>query len=69
MKRTLSADTPESLQGESGFSWLPFSRGEVHLYNLRHIQHHTGAMSAYVRRVGVGREDTLDLRWVKTGWR
>ena len=29
----------------SGFHWLPFSRGEAHLYNLRHIQHHAGQLA------------------------
>jgi hypothetical protein len=39
---TLAAETPESLQRPSGFSWLPISRGELHLCNIRHVQHHTG---------------------------
>ncbi len=62
---TLASEAPESLQRESGFSWLPFSRGELHLYNIRHVQHHTGQMSAYLRRIG---EDSEGW-WVKTGWR
>lgn len=28
------------------------ARGELHLYNLRHVQHHTGQLSAYLRRIG-----------------
>jgi hypothetical protein len=62
---TLACETAESLQGASGFSRLPFSRGEVHLYNLRHVQHHTGQLSAYLRRIVVDGERW----WVKTGWR
>jgi hypothetical protein len=62
---TLAAETPESLQRESGFSWLPFTRGELHLYNIRHVQHHTGQLSAYLRRII---EDGKRW-WVKTGWR
>lgn len=28
----------------SGFHWLPFSKLELQLYNIRHIQHHTSAL-------------------------
>lgn len=55
-------ETEESLAGPSGFSRLAFSRAELHLYNLRHIQHHTGQLSAFLRKVGV------DTRWVRSGW-
>jgi hypothetical protein len=46
---TLASETRESLERESGFRWLPFSRSELHVYNIRHVQHHTGQLSAYVR--------------------
>lgn len=59
----LAAETPASLAGESGFPWLPFTRAELHLYNLRHLQHHAGQLSALLRRAGV------DTGWVKAGWR
>src|SRR2546421_8357803 len=49
---TLASETRESLEGASGFSRLPFSRAELHAYNIRHVQHHTGALSAYLRRIG-----------------
>jgi len=62
---TSASETPESLGRESGFSWLPFSRGEVHLYNLRHAQHHTGQLSAYLRRI----VEDGERWWVRTGWR
>jgi uncharacterized damage-inducible protein DinB len=62
---TLASETLESLQRKSGFSWLPFSRGELYLYNLRHVQHHTGQLSAYLRRI----VEDGDRWWVKTGWR
>lgn len=64
---TLAEETAESLQGPSGFDRRPKTRLELHVYNLRHVQHHTGQLSAYLRRVGVASED--DLRWVGTGWR
>jgi len=62
---TLAAETLESLQGPSGFSKLRFSRGELHVYNIRHVQHHTGQLSAYLRRVA----DDGKGSWVKSGWR
>lgn len=35
----------------SGFHWLPFSKGEAHLYNLRHIQHHAGQLADRLRQI------------------
>jgi uncharacterized damage-inducible protein DinB len=32
------------LDAPAGFSWLPMNRLELLLYNLRHIQHHTGQL-------------------------
>ncbi|MHB8731721.1 MAG: DinB family protein [bacterium] len=65
----LRAETPESLQQPSGFSWLPMSRGELHVYNIRHVQHHVGQLSAYLRRVEPAWQDLKVRRWVKTGRR
>jgi uncharacterized damage-inducible protein DinB len=62
---TLTAETVESFQGASGFSRLPYSRGELHLYNLRHVQHHTGQLSAYLRRF----IEDGERWWIKSGWR
>jgi len=39
------------LHAPSGFHWLPFTRGEAHLYNLRHIQHHVGQLAERLRQV------------------
>jgi hypothetical protein len=39
----------------SGFYWLPFSKLELQLYNIRHIQHHTGQLIDRLRTVaGIG---------------
>ena len=29
----------------SGFDWITFDRGQLHVYNLRHLQHHTGQLN------------------------
>ncbi len=39
------AETDETLAAEVDFEWIPFSRLELHLYNLRHIQHHIAQLS------------------------
>ena len=33
------------LEAASGFSWLPFSKLELQLYNLRHLQQHIGELA------------------------
>jgi hypothetical protein len=52
--RAVEAETEATLAGPSGFNWLKFSRLELHLYNLRHVQHHAGQLSACLRRHGAG---------------
>jgi hypothetical protein len=48
------------LQAEqSGFDWIPLSKLELQLYNLRHLQQHTGElMERLSSRAGV------DVEWV-----
>ena len=59
---TIPNESDETLDGPSGFPWLAkLSRAELHLYNLRHVCHHTGQLSAALRRVGV------ETGWVKAG--
>lgn len=66
---TLAHETQESLAGPSGFSYRKVTRGELHLYNLRHIQHHTGQFSAYLRRVDADLKAPKALPWIGSGWR
>lgn len=60
----LAVETTKSLQAPAGFDWLTLSRGELHLYSLRHIMHHTGQLSAYLRKVTNNDDDW----WVDSGW-
>jgi hypothetical protein len=69
MIESLAAETLHSLEGESGFSWRKISRGEMHIYNIRHLQHHVGQLSAYLRRVDDTLKDAKALPWVGNGWR
>jgi uncharacterized damage-inducible protein DinB len=66
---SLANETVESLQAPAGFGRRKFSRGELHIYNIRHIQHHTGQLSAYLRRVDPQRIEKDSLRWIGSGWR
>lgn len=47
------------LEGPSGFHWIPTDKLGLHLYNLRHLQHHVGELC---ERLGVARAIGVD--WV-----
>lgn len=59
----IAAETRESFEGPSGFSRWPFSRAELYVHSIRHTQHHTGQLSAYLRRIGLG------ANWISSGWK
>lgn len=61
LRNALAAETAETLAGPTGFPRRRFSRAELYLYNMRHIQHHAGQLSAALRRVGV------ETPWVSSG--
>ena len=50
------------LEAGSGFRWLPFSKLELQLYNLRHLQQHTGELC---ERLGSRGEFEVDWVWRK----
>ena len=54
-ERIMSLD----LEAESGFDWLPFNKFELQIYNIRHIQQHTGEL--YER---LGTREDIELAWV-----
>jgi hypothetical protein len=58
-ERVASLVASTSFDAVSGFHWLPFSKGETHLYNLRHIQHHAAQMIERLRQ-----ETGTAIRWV-----
>lgn len=51
------------------FRRKPFTRLELHLYNMRHLQHHTAQMSLAIRKVSDANGLGLKLPWVGSGWR
>lgn len=58
------AETAETLAAPSGFARRAFSRAELHVYNIRHIQHHAAQLSLRLR-IDAG----VDVPWVGSGWR
>ncbi len=64
-RETLAAETAETLQGPSGFPARPATRGEMHVYNIRHVMHHVGQLGAFLRRA----DPSLNPRWIGSGWR
>ncbi len=53
VRASIRRETAATLRGPAGFSWLSFVRAEVPLYNMRHVQHHTGQLAALLRRAKV----------------
>ena len=62
--QVVAAETAETLDRRPGFDWLTFSRAEVHVYNIRHIQHHAAQLSLRLR-IDTG----ADIAWIGSGWR
>ncbi len=46
----LREETAATLAKPCGFPWLKLSRAELYAYNLRHVQHHAGQLSALLAR-------------------
>lgn len=61
LDESLSRETAASLKGSSGFRWIKGPRAETYLYNLRHLSHHVGQLSAFLWRQGVA------TKWVRAG--
>jgi hypothetical protein len=50
-----------NFDAESGFHWLPFDKLELQLYNIRHIQQHTGEL--YER---LDAHENIELGWISS---
>jgi len=55
--------TEESLFAPSGFDWIKGPVAEVHVYNLRHIQHHAAQLSLRLRL-----NKQADIPWQRGVW-
>ncbi len=72
MLAIVGAETEETLSGGSGFPSIfrkrQLTRTEIHLYNLRHLQHHVGKLGAHLRRISDEESLGLEMPWLGPGW-
>ncbi len=61
---TIAAETAQTLMGPSGFDRRTFSRAELHVYNIRHIQHHAAQLSLRLRL-----DAEQAIPWIGSGWK
>ncbi len=59
---SLANATEESLSAPCGFERRPFSRLELHVVSIRHVQHHAAQLGMRLR-VGHG----VEMPWVQSG--
>ncbi len=60
---TIAAETNETLCAPAKFARKNFSRAELHVYNIRHIQHHAAQLIMRLRL-----DSDVDIPWIGTGW-
>lgn len=60
----IASETAESLSGSAQFERRDFSRAELHVYTIRHIQHHAAQLSLRLRL-----DADRDIPWIGSGWR
>lgn len=63
-RQTIERESVAVLAGPSGFRRRTCSRAELHVYNIRHIQHHAAQMSLRLR-LSCG----IDIPWVSHAWK
>lgn len=61
---TIAVETEVSLAAKADFPRKTFSRAELHVYNIRHIQHHAAQLILRLRL-----DTAVDIPWVGAGWR
>jgi hypothetical protein len=70
--QTLAEETESTLSGESGFPSIfvrrPITRCELHVYNIRHLQHHVAQINLTLRRISDTEGLDLKMPWVGPGW-
>lgn len=55
--------TEEWMLEPSPFPWIKSTRSEVHIYNIRHIQHHAAQLILTLRNNGLE-----EFPWFRSGW-
>lgn len=64
VREVIAAETAESLAARADFPRREFSRAELHVYSIRHIQHHAACLNLRLRL-----DFEEDLPWFGSGWR
>lgn len=59
----VAGEDEATLAGPSGFDRRDFTRAELHVYNIRHIQHHAAQLILRLRI-----ETDVDIPWFGSGW-
>lgn len=52
----------QNLAAPSGFEWLRMNKFALHLYNIRHLQHHIGQLVERLHQYGIS-----GINWVDAG--
>ncbi len=60
----VASETAESLGEPAQFESRDFSRAELHIYTIRHIQHHAAQLSLRLRL-----DAKQNIPWIGSGWR
>jgi hypothetical protein len=61
---TLAAESAAILSGPAGFARRSFTRAELHIYNIRHLQDHGSQLGMYL-----GAQAGFEMPWFGSGWR
>jgi hypothetical protein len=59
----IAVEAADTLSARTGFERRDFSRAELHVYNIRHIQHHAAQLSLRLRL-----DAKQDIPWFGSGW-
>lgn len=62
--QVIAAETADTLTARAGFERRAFSRAELYVYNIRHLQHHAAQLSLRLRL-----DANQDIPWIGSGWR
>ena len=62
-RETVAWESAEVLAGTSGFRRRNCTRAELHVYNIRHIQHHAAQLILRLRL-----DTDVDVPWVGHAW-
>jgi hypothetical protein len=63
-QETIGRESADVLSGTCGFHWRKCSRAELHVCNIRHIQHHAAQLSLRLRL-----DAHVEIPWVSDAWK